>query len=69
MNTSSNCHLDSSDRIVRRIDDYPELSKALREGDVSTARQLCAALFSGPQDRKDPMSCRPARRELTKSNL
>jgi hypothetical protein len=33
------------DRIVRRIDDYPELSQALRAGDLPTARVLCARLF------------------------
>jgi hypothetical protein len=37
--------LRQGDRIVRRIDDYPELSKALREGDLPTARLLCARLF------------------------
>lgn len=34
------------DRIVRRLDAYPELNRALRSGDVSTARLLCARLFS-----------------------
>jgi len=33
------------DRIIRRIDDFPELSKALRDGDLSTARMICARLF------------------------
>jgi len=34
------------DRIVRRLDEYPELKKALRNGDVPTGRYLCAQLFS-----------------------
>jgi len=33
------------DRIVRRLDEYPELKKALRNGDVPTGRYLCAQLF------------------------
>jgi hypothetical protein len=33
------------DRIVRRIDEFPELSRALRDGDIPTARKLCARLF------------------------
>ncbi len=34
------------DRIVRRLDEFPDLNKALRTGDVSTGRMLCARLFS-----------------------
>jgi len=33
------------DRIVRRLDEFPELNKALRTGDVPTGRMLCAQLF------------------------
>jgi hypothetical protein len=34
-----------SDKIVRRLDEFPDLNRALRTGDVSTARLLCAQLF------------------------
>lgn len=34
------------DRIVRRLDEFPELNRALRTGDVSTGRFLCAQLFN-----------------------
>jgi hypothetical protein len=34
------------DRIVRRLDEFPELTKALRNGDVPTGRYLCAQLFN-----------------------
>ncbi len=33
------------DRIVRTLDEYPELKKALHAGDVPTGRYLCAQLF------------------------
>jgi hypothetical protein len=33
------------DRIVRRLDEFPDLNKALRTGDVPTGRMLCARLF------------------------
>jgi len=34
------------DRIVRRLDEFPELNKALRNGDVPTGRLLCDQLFN-----------------------
>ena len=34
------------DRIVRRLDEFPDLNRALRTGDVPTARILCARLFN-----------------------
>ena len=34
-----------SDKIVRRLDDFPELVDALRGGDLLTARMICAQLF------------------------
>jgi hypothetical protein len=34
------------DRIVRRLDEFPDLNNALRTGDVSTGRMLCARLFN-----------------------
>ena len=33
------------DRIVRRLDEFPELKNAIRKGDVPTGRYLCAQLF------------------------
>jgi hypothetical protein len=34
----------SSDKIVRRLDDFPELLQALRDGDLVTVRFLWAQL-------------------------
>jgi len=34
------------DRIVRRLDEFPELNKALRTGDVPTGRYICSQLFN-----------------------
>lgn len=34
------------DKIVRRLDEFPDLNTALRNGDVPTARLLCAQLFN-----------------------
>ena len=36
---------DSIDKIVRRLDDYPELLQALRDGDLLTGRLFCAQVF------------------------
>jgi len=33
------------DKIVRRLEDFPELTEALRDGDLLTARMFCAQLF------------------------
>jgi len=33
-------------KIVRRLDEFPELEKALREGDLLTGRLFCAKLFA-----------------------
>ena len=35
----------SGDKTVRRLDHYPELMRALRDGDVLSGRMLCARLF------------------------
>ena len=32
-------------KTVRRLDEYPDLLEALRDGDVLTARMICARLF------------------------
>jgi hypothetical protein len=34
------------DKIVRRLDEFPELEKALRDGDLLTGRLFCAQLFA-----------------------
>jgi len=34
------------DKIVRRLDEFPDLNNALRNGDVPTGRMLCARLFN-----------------------
>ena len=35
-----------TDKIVRRLDDFPELLAALRDSDFLTARSFCAQLFN-----------------------
>ena len=35
-----------NDKIVRRLDDFPELMQALRGGDLLTGRLVCAELFN-----------------------
>jgi hypothetical protein len=32
-------------KIVRRLDEFPDLEKALRDGDLLTGRLCCAQLF------------------------
>src|SRR5690348_16165613 len=34
-----------TDKIVRRLDNFPELLQALRDGDLLTGRLFCAQLF------------------------
>ena len=34
-----------TDKIVRRLDDFPELVQALRDGDLLTVRLFCTQLF------------------------
>jgi hypothetical protein len=33
------------DKIVRRLDEFPDLVQALRDGDLLTGRMFCARLF------------------------
>ena len=42
-----------TDKTVRRLDDFPELLHALRDGDLQTGRRFCAQLFhcDGRQNR------------------
>jgi uncharacterized protein (DUF2336 family) len=35
-----------ADKIVRRLEDFPELMQALRGGDLLTGRLLCAEVFN-----------------------
>ena len=42
------------DKIVHRLDEFPELLQALRDGDVLTGRLFCAQLFS-LDERRDHM--------------
>jgi hypothetical protein len=46
-------HLDN--KIVRRLDEFPELVQALRDGDLVTGRLFCAQLFDcdGRRNRVD----------------
>ena len=41
-----------TDKIVRRLDEFPELLQALRDCDLLTARLFCAQLFNlnGPHN-------------------
>jgi len=38
--------LATNGKIVRRLDDFPELMQALRGGDLLTGRLVCAQLFN-----------------------
>jgi hypothetical protein len=35
-----------TDKIVRRLDEFPDLLQALRDGDLLTGRLFCAHLFN-----------------------
>jgi len=35
-----------ADKIVRRLEDFPELMQALRRGDLTAGRLLCAQVFN-----------------------
>lgn len=48
-----------TDKIVRRLDDFPELVRALREGDLLTGRSFCARLFDGDARRNHLGEVRP----------
>jgi hypothetical protein len=45
---------DSLDKIVRRLDDFPELAQALRDGNQVSARLLFAQLFDIESDQTEP---------------
>jgi hypothetical protein len=34
-------------KVVQRLDEFPQLLEALRDGDLLTARLFCAQLFGG----------------------
>ena len=42
---SANADSVYGDKIVRRLDNFPELLQALRDGDLLTGRLFCAQLF------------------------
>ena len=48
-----------TDKIVRRLDDFPELVRALRDGDLLTGRSFCARLFDGDARRNHLGEVRP----------
>ena len=45
MSTKGDYLIPVSSKTVRRLDNYPELMQALRDGDVLSGRMLCARLF------------------------
>jgi hypothetical protein len=45
-----------TDKIVGVLGEYPELTKAVRDGDVATVRILCAQLFDLNTQAKVPLS-------------
>jgi len=49
-----------TDKIVRRLDDFPELVRALRDGDLLTGRSFCARLFDGDARRNHLGELTPA---------
>jgi len=50
------------DKIVRRLDDFPELMQALRGGDLLTGRLLCAQVFNFNPWARFPASATDERR-------
>ena len=48
----------SIDKTVRRLDEFPELLHALRDGDLQTGRLFCAQLFDcdGRRNHLDQMA-------------
>lgn len=53
MSTTGTTGENRTDKTVRRLDDFPELLHALRDGDLQTGRLFCAQLFhcDGPRIR------------------
>jgi hypothetical protein len=52
MSTTGTTGENRTDKTVRRLDDFPELLHALRDGDLQTGRLFCAQLFhcDGPRN-------------------
>jgi hypothetical protein len=50
-----------NDKTVRRLDAFPELLHALRDGDLQTGRLFCAQLFDcdGPRNRFGEVTATP----------
>jgi hypothetical protein len=55
-----------ADKIVRRLDDFPELVRALRDGDLLTGRSFCARLFDGDARRNHLGELTPSLRAAMK---
>jgi len=47
-----------TDKIVRRLDEFPELLAALRDSDFLTARSFCAQMFN-LDERTTPATPKP----------
>lgn len=50
--TNENTRFVSSDKIVGLLGEFPELTRAVREGDPATVSILCAQLFELNSDTK-----------------
>jgi hypothetical protein len=48
-----------TDKIVGRMGEFPELTKAVREGDIATVSILCAQLFDSNSAVKHPPQTHP----------
>jgi hypothetical protein len=55
MSTTGTTGENPTDKTVRRLDDFPELLQALRDGDLLTGRLFCAQVFNldGRQNHPD----------------
>jgi hypothetical protein len=56
-----------TDTIVRRLDLYPELMQALRDGDLLTGRMFCARLFNLDERRNHVDEVTPSLRAAMKA--
>ena len=60
---------DSIDKIVRRLDLFPELVQALRDGDLLTGRLFCAQLFDFDGRQNHPVEVTPTLQAAMKALL
>jgi hypothetical protein len=56
-----------TDKIVWRLDEFPDLLQALRDGDLLAGRLFCAQLFNLNARRSHVDEMKPALRAATKS--